>query len=71
MSLVGGTNALLAPQIDYIQNILLPLLKRHFLPNGVSSGLSMDLNRRGFFPLGGGCYTWVSEGRTPSSSYSG
>ncbi|KAF9228595.1 RNA 3'-terminal phosphate cyclase [Gyrodon lividus] len=50
LTLRGGTNASLAPQIDYTKIILLPFLSKHFhiSPN-------LIINRRGYFPKGGGC----------------
>ncbi|KAF9492274.1 RNA 3'-terminal phosphate cyclase [Pleurotus eryngii] len=47
----GGTNASQAPQIEYTQHILVPFLKRHF---GVDSRLEISLNKRGYYPKGGG-----------------
>ena len=49
LSLHGGTNASLAPQIDYTQSILFPFLSKHF---GISPTLAV--NRRGYYPKGGG-----------------
>jgi RNA 3'-terminal phosphate cyclase (ATP) len=45
----GGTNATMAPPIDYMQRVLLPVLARQC---GVA--VQLDLVRRGFFPKGGG-----------------
>ena len=45
----GGTNATQAPQIDYSQHVLFPFLRRHF---GV--GVKLNVQRRGYFPKGGG-----------------
>jgi len=45
----GGTNASMAPQIDYALKVLLPLLNRQC---GVE--VQIDLHKRGFFPRGGG-----------------
>jgi RNA 3'-terminal phosphate cyclase (ATP) len=50
LTLLGGTNATNAPQIDYTQNVFMPFMKRHF---GVD-GISIDVQRRGYFPKGGG-----------------
>ncbi|KIM58697.1 hypothetical protein SCLCIDRAFT_1218385 [Scleroderma citrinum Foug A] len=49
VTLRGGTNATLAPQIDYTTHIFLPFMRRHF---GVDIGLA--IKRRGYFPKGGG-----------------
>lgn len=48
LRLKGGTNAAMAPQIDYAQHILLPTLRRM----GVTAEL--ELHRRGYYPQGGG-----------------
>jgi len=47
--LCGGTNAIHAPQIDYIAYVFLPFIQRHF---GVSADLRVK--KRGYFPKGGG-----------------
>jgi RNA 3'-terminal phosphate cyclase (ATP) len=39
----------MAPQIDYTRNIFFPFLRKHF---GLELGL--DIQRRGYFPRGGG-----------------
>ncbi|KIJ17252.1 hypothetical protein PAXINDRAFT_167996 [Paxillus involutus ATCC 200175] len=49
LTLQGGTNASLAPQIDYTQTVLLPFLSKHF-----HISPSLTVNRRGYFPKGGG-----------------
>ena len=49
LTLCGGTNASLAPQIDYTQTILFPFISKHF---GISPTLTV--NRRGYYPKGGG-----------------
>ncbi len=48
VTLIGGTNNPLAPQVDYIANVLNPVL--------AAMGLTYDLHliRRGFYPQGGG-----------------
>ena len=47
--LVGGTDAAMAPPVDYMRRVLLPTLRGRF-------GMDCDaaLERRGFFPKGGG-----------------
>ncbi|EIW60648.1 RNA 3'-terminal phosphate cyclase [Trametes versicolor FP-101664 SS1] len=45
----GGTNAPQAPQIDYMQHVLLPFIQKHF---GVPATLSVPT--RGYYPKGGG-----------------
>lgn len=50
--LKGGTNASMAPQYDYFENIFLPTLKRCCqLEDGM---VDASVHRRGFFPRGGG-----------------
>jgi len=49
LSLRGGTNATMAPQIDYAQHIFLPFLRRHF---GLQP--TLHVQKRGYFPRGGG-----------------
>ncbi|RZF49285.1 hypothetical protein LSTR_LSTR013374 [Laodelphax striatellus] len=48
LHLKGGTNADMAPQIDYTMNVIKPLLKRF------GASFDCDLKKRGFFPKGGG-----------------
>ncbi|EAU88418.1 RTC domain containing 1 [Coprinopsis cinerea okayama7 len=50
LTLRGGTNAIQAPQIDYVQHVFLPFVQRHF---GVGS-VDVNLTRRGYYPKGGG-----------------
>lgn len=51
MVLRGGTNVKWSPPVDHTRLALLPLLHRM----GVAeSAISIDLRRRGFYPLGGG-----------------
>lgn len=49
LTLRGGTNATEAPQIDYTSQVFLPFLRRQFQlePN-------LDIQRRGYYPRGGG-----------------
>jgi RNA 3'-terminal phosphate cyclase (ATP) len=49
LTLRGGTNATMAPQIDYTQHIFLPFLRRHF---GLDP--TLHVQKRGYFPRGGG-----------------
>ena len=51
LELRGGTNAALAPQIDYLTEVFLPLAKARF---GLPDDIVIDIQRRGFFPKGGG-----------------
>eukprot|EP00793_Prasinoderma_coloniale_P001773 PRCOL_00003579-RA len=47
--LVGGTDAAMAPPVDYMRRVLLPTLQDRF---GVRA--RAELRRRGFYPRGGG-----------------
>lgn len=47
----GGTDVKWAPTLDYLQRVKLPLLARYGLAADVT------LERRGFYPAGGGCAT--------------
>ena len=49
LTLRGGTNASMAPQIDYTQHIFLPFLRNHF---GINPELTIQ--KRGYYPRGGG-----------------
>jgi len=51
LDLRGGTDAAFAPPIGYLQHVLAPTLRR-LLP--VSVGLDIHVQRRGFYPKGGG-----------------
>jgi RNA 3'-terminal phosphate cyclase (ATP) len=64
MELRGGTNAELAPQIDYLEEVLIPILSR-YVPSqnyvegqrsGNASAMLMDINveTRGYYPIGKG-----------------
>ena len=50
LTLHGGTNASLAPQVDYTKYIFLPFIRRHF---GIDN-VSLHIAKRGYFPKGGG-----------------
>ena len=50
LTLLGGTNATMAPQIDYTKHVFLPFVMKHF--NLSDPGL--DIQKRGYFPKGGG-----------------
>ena len=50
LTLHGGTNASLAPQIDYTKYIFLPFIHKHFRVDNVS----LHIAKRGYFPKGGG-----------------
>ncbi len=48
----GGTDAEMAPPVDFLRFVLLPTLRRHVLPAAVQ--LELAVLRRGFYPRGGG-----------------
>jgi RNA 3'-terminal phosphate cyclase (ATP) len=56
--LEGGTDAKWAPPFDYFQHVKLPVLQEHGLDADVT------LNRRGFYPRGGGKATLTIEPST-------
>ncbi|KAI0750986.1 RNA 3'-terminal phosphate cyclase [Daedaleopsis nitida] len=49
LGLRGGTNASYAPQIDYTEQIFLPFLHKHW-----GLDVRMQINKRGYYPKGGG-----------------
>lgn len=51
ITLEGGTNNAWAPQIDYIQNIFLPLAER------TGAKIKIEVKKRGHYPKGGGRIT--------------
>jgi len=53
ITLGGGTNASFAPQIDYTILVFKPVVENLF---GIDFDISVD--RRGYFPKGGGVVTW-------------
>ncbi|KAF4615084.1 hypothetical protein D9613_002854 [Agrocybe pediades] len=50
LTLLGGTNATMAPQVDYTKHVFLPFIQRHF----GATNISLDINKRGYYPKGGG-----------------
>ena len=50
LTLLGGTNATMAPQIDYTKHVFFPFVRKHF---GLEN-CSLDIKKRGYFPKGGG-----------------
>jgi RNA 3'-terminal phosphate cyclase (ATP) len=57
--LKGGTDAAMAPPIDYMHQVLLPILHRHIQPSQSSNPqplFEIDIKpiKRGFYPRGGG-----------------
>ncbi|KXN90464.1 RNA 3'-terminal phosphate cyclase [Leucoagaricus sp. SymC.cos] len=65
LSLLGGTNAEQAPQVDYTQRIFLPFFRNHFLPTSSSTllesspppsnpSVELVIKKRGYYPKGGG-----------------
>jgi RNA 3'-terminal phosphate cyclase (ATP) len=51
LDLRGGTDAAFAPPVGYLEHVLLPTLQR-LLPASIE--LDVRLQRRGFYPRGGG-----------------
>lgn len=56
LHLRGGTNAAMAPPIEYYQDVFLPTLRRF----GVT-GISLDVIKKGYFPRGGGAVNITIE----------
>lgn len=55
MCLEGGTNATLAPQIDYFNEVFLPVMSHHCLNvESYTESIGIDIERRGYYPIGGG-----------------
>lgn len=60
LTLLGGTNAGQAPQVDYTQHVFLPFFRNHFLPSPSPSSSSplpsveLEIKKRGYYPKGGG-----------------
>ena len=52
MELRGGTNASMAPQVDYLTGVMMPIAVANF---GLSTDILVEISRRGFYPKGGGC----------------
>ncbi|PPQ63191.1 hypothetical protein CVT24_005736 [Panaeolus cyanescens] len=50
LTLYGGTNASMAPQVDYTKHVFLPFIRRHF---GLDD-LNLEIRKRGYYPKGGG-----------------
>jgi len=67
IELRGGTNAELAPQIDYLEEVLIPIMSR-YIPCAVktegqqrgnlpASLMDIDIQTRGYYPMGKGTVT--------------
>ena len=63
LELEGGTNAKMAPQIDYFTNVFLPITKRILhptttydddIPSNANEVVHCDIIKRGYYPKGGG-----------------
>ncbi|KAF9052761.1 RTC domain-containing 1 [Panaeolus papilionaceus] len=50
LTLYGGTNASMAPQVDYTKHVFIPFIRRHF---GINA-LNLEIRKRGYYPKGGG-----------------
>lgn len=55
MVLEGGTHNPAAPPFDFLQRVFLPLVNR------MGPRVSVELERHGFFPAGGGCFRVVVD----------
>lgn len=55
VEVTGGTDVSFAPTITYVQHVLLPVLR------GMGANVSLDVERRGFNPTGGGRVRVVVE----------
>ena len=51
LRLEGGTHNPYAPPFDFLERVFVPLLNR------MGAAVSMELERPGFYPAGGGCFT--------------
>lgn len=51
LELRGGTNAAMAPQMEYLTGVFLPIAQKGF---GLPVGIAIDIQRHGYFPQGGG-----------------
>lgn len=51
LELTGGTNAEMAPQVDYMTEVFRPILEQF------GGTFDFDLHKRGYFPRGGGKVT--------------
>ena len=51
LELRGGTNAAMAPQMEYLTDVFLPIAQKGF---GLPVGTAIDIQRHGYFPKGGG-----------------
>mmetsp|Transcript_25441 Transcript_25441/g.37450 ORF Transcript_25441/g.37450 Transcript_25441/m.37450 type:complete len:442 (+) Transcript_25441:228-1553(+) len=58
LELRGGTNAEMAPQVDYLTDVFLPVAGTGF---GFRSNVHYDILKRGYFPRGGGVMKFVVE----------
>ncbi|SNZ04026.1 RNA 3'-terminal phosphate cyclase (ATP) [Natronoarchaeum philippinense] len=56
----GGTDVKWSPPIDAVRNVKLPLLRRHDVQ------AALDVDRRGFYPAGGGAATLSMAPSTPT-----
>lgn len=63
VELRGGTDAAMAPPIDFLTSVLLPTLQRRL---GVSA--SAHVSRRGFYPKGGGQVTLRATALAPGTT---
>lgn len=55
ITIEGGTHNPAAPPFDFLQKCFLPVIRR------LGPNVRVDLERHGFYPAGGGCFTAVIE----------
>lgn len=55
ITIEGGTHNLAAPPFDFLQRCFLPVINR------LGPKVTVNLERHGFYPAGGGCFTAVIE----------
>ena len=64
LTLLGGTDAAMAPPVDFVRLVLLPTLRAKLaLPE-----LDLELTRRGFYPKGGGAVTLRAAALPPGAT---
>jgi RNA 3'-terminal phosphate cyclase (ATP) len=54
LRLMGGTNANMAPPVDFAQQVLWPILRRMMPDDALRDAMRISLLRRGYYPRGGG-----------------
>jgi RNA 3'-terminal phosphate cyclase (ATP) len=64
LQLHGGTDAAMAPPVDYLRLVLLPTLRAHL---GLADA-DVEVTRRGFYPKGGGAVTLRASALPPGAT---